>query len=347
MNQGYVDAIDAALDKFPNLCIGVIGDFFLDKYLVIDPALEEVSIETGKPANQVVEIYHSPGAAGTVVNNLCALEIGRVMAIGAIGNDGEGYELLNNLRERSVDCQYLIQSPKIFTPTYTKPMRIEGNKRVEQERLDIKNRQRLLPEIEEIVLKNLRAVIEKVDGLIIADQVEEENMGIITDRVRTALIQTAKEYPDKVIFADSRARISKFENMILKPNKFEAYRAINGESIIKDVPMEVAKECGKKLSERNQRPVLVTLQEDGVLVCTPNSATHVLGIRVEGEIDAVGAGDSFLAGYVAARCAGADDVQSAYMGVVVSSITVQKIGTTGTASPDEVMKRNHEQLQKD
>ena len=344
MNEEYVHAVDAVLKKLPNLSIGVIGDFFLDKYLVIDPALEEISIETGKPSNQVVEIYHSPGAAGTVVNNLCALKLGRVFAIGAIGDDGQGYELLSDLKAREVDYRFLIRSSKMFTPTYTKPMRIEGDNKIEQERLDIKNRQPLLPEIEEKVLDNLHPAIHQVDGLIIADQVEEENVGIITDRVRAALGELAKDFPEKVIFADSRARISKFENMFIKPNKFEAYKSVYGKSSDEEIPLETAKQCGQQLAEQNKRTVLLTLQEEGVLVCSPDSVTHVPGIRIEGEIDPVGAGDSFLAAFVAAKCAGADDVQSAYMGVVVSSITVQKIGTTGTASPDEVMKRNHEQL---
>jgi len=347
LEQRFINAVDLALEKFPNLSIGVIGDFFLDKYLVIDPALEEISLETGKPANQVVDIYHSPGAAGTVVNNLCALGVGRVVAIGAIGDDGQGYELLQDLNAQNVDCSYLIQSTKIFTPTYTKPVKLKGQKKIEQERLDIKNRQILLPELEERILENLRMAIDKVGGLIIADQVEEENMGIVTGRVRDQLTQMAIDRPEKIIFADSRARIGKFENMYLKPNKYEAYRAIHGKAVTEGVSIAEANDCGKKLSSQKKKPVLVTLGEDGVVVCKPNSAIHVPGIHVQGEIDIVGAGDSFLAGFVSARCAGLDDVEAAYLGVVVSSITVQKIGTTGTATPDEVRQRNHAQIDKD
>ena len=35
------------LSKFQNLAILVIGDYFLDRYLTIDPDLAETSIETG------------------------------------------------------------------------------------------------------------------------------------------------------------------------------------------------------------------------------------------------------------------------------------------------------------
>ena len=77
------------IERFPRLRIAVVGDFFLDKYLDVDPAIAEASIESGKTANQVVAIRHSPGAAGTVVSNLAALGTGTLHAVGFTGDDGE------------------------------------------------------------------------------------------------------------------------------------------------------------------------------------------------------------------------------------------------------------------
>ena len=57
--------------------IAVVGDFFLDRYLIIDPELTEQSIETGLDAYQVVEKRPQPGAAGTVASNLVGLDVGR------------------------------------------------------------------------------------------------------------------------------------------------------------------------------------------------------------------------------------------------------------------------------
>ena len=85
------------VERFPRLRIAVIGDFFLDKYLDIDPSLAEVSLETGKSVHQVVGIRHSPGAAGTVVCNLAALGTGTLHAIGFTGDDGESFELRKDL----------------------------------------------------------------------------------------------------------------------------------------------------------------------------------------------------------------------------------------------------------
>ena len=61
------------IGRFPPSADRGDGRFFLDKYLDVDPALAETSLETGKTAHQVVAVRHSPGAAGTVVCNLAAL----------------------------------------------------------------------------------------------------------------------------------------------------------------------------------------------------------------------------------------------------------------------------------
>ena len=73
-------SLDLLLSRFSDLSILVVGDFFLDRYLDIDPTLSETSLETGLEANQVVRVRNHPGAAGTVTNNLCALGIGKVLA---------------------------------------------------------------------------------------------------------------------------------------------------------------------------------------------------------------------------------------------------------------------------
>jgi bifunctional ADP-heptose synthase (sugar kinase/adenylyltransferase) len=108
------------LESFPSRRVAVVGDFFLDKYLETDPKLVETSVETGKPAHQVVDIRRSPGAAGTVVNNLAALGAGTLHAIGAIGDDGEGYDLWNELEARGCSTAGLPMFDMLRTPTYLK-----------------------------------------------------------------------------------------------------------------------------------------------------------------------------------------------------------------------------------
>src|ERR1700756_2846124 len=86
-------SLEQILERLPALTLGVVGDLFLDRYLDLDAALTEPSLETGLDAYQVFRVRSSPGAAGTVINNLAALGIGRICPVAVLGDDGEGYEL--------------------------------------------------------------------------------------------------------------------------------------------------------------------------------------------------------------------------------------------------------------
>jgi len=111
MDEQYLQSL---LDRLSDTHILVVGDYFLDRYLIVDRALSEISLETGLEAYQVVDVRCSPGAAGTVTSNLRALDV-QVTALGIIGEDGMGYELLRGLRECGVNAKPLIQVGDRFT----------------------------------------------------------------------------------------------------------------------------------------------------------------------------------------------------------------------------------------
>jgi len=330
--------LDELLDRFPHLHVLVVGDFFLDKYLIIDRRLSEVSLETGLEAYQVVAVQCSPGAAGTVTSNLRALGV-QVTALGVIGDDGEGYELRRGLAESGVNIEPLIQRNDLFTPTYTKPMVREPEGWEHQiQRLDIKNRSPLPANVEEQVIARLRGLTPKVDAVVVADQVQERNRGVITDRVREEIGQLAFRYPSKIFAADSRQRIGLFPHVIIKPNRREAILAVRSDWQ-GEFTLDAARECGAELFRRNQKPVFLTAGDHGILLFTRKGCQHVLAVPVEGEIDIVGAGDSVMAGLVSALGSGAEPEEAALLGNIVASITIQQIGTTGTASPAQVRER--------
>jgi rfaE bifunctional protein kinase chain/domain len=334
MNQARLDKL---LDRFSQLHVLVVGDFFLDKYLVIDRTLSEVSLETGLEAYQVVDIRCSPGAAGTVTSNLRALGV-QVTALGVIGDDGQGYELKRGLMERGVDIA-LIERADRFTPTYTKPMVRESDGREHEiQRLDIKNRSPLPAEVEDLVIDRLRALVPQVDGVIVADQVPEANCGVITDRVRAEIGKLALRHPGVVFAADSRTRIGLFQHVIVKPNAREATLAMRPDWS-GEIKLELTRESGAKLFRRNRKPVFLTIGAQGILLFTEAGCEHIPAVPVSGEIDIVGAGDSVMSGIVSALCSGAEPSEAALLGNLVASITIQQIGTTGTATPAQVRER--------
>ena len=107
--------------------------------------------------------------------------------------------------------------------------------------------------------------------------------------------------------------------------------------------MMAARRALRKLSERTGRVALCTCGEEGMLVAeSDGTASLVPGFRVAGPVDVVGAGDAASSGFVLSILAGATPVEAAAVGNLVASITVQQLGTTGTASPRQVVQRYHE-----
>jgi rfaE bifunctional protein kinase chain/domain len=333
--------LEHMLTRIPTLTVGVLGDLFLDRYLDIDASFTEPSVETGLDAYQVVRVRSLPGAVGTIVNNLVALGAGRVCPISVIGDDGEGYELRRALKElRGVETRSLCQQADRRTPTYTKPMlRQAGQPPRELNRLDIKNRTPMDPAMEDWLLNALAEVWGKCNALIVLDQVSEAECGIVTTRVRNQLAEFGAANPEKLILADSRQRIGSFRTMALKPNQQECLEAIRG---TRDETHGLGR-AAWELAQRCGRPVFCTAGRSGILLVQPNDApersTWIPAYPVDGPIDIVGAGDSTSAGIACAVAAGASLEEAAAFGNMVASITIQQIGTTGTASPEQVRQR--------
>ena len=331
------DRLKELLDSFSTKRILVVGDFFLDKYLEFDPSLAETSFETGKVANQVTAVRHYPGAAGTVAQNLAALKVGEIIAVGFTGDDGEGHDLRRDLQKLGCNTNYLfcIEGPN--TPTYLKPVNctipgLEG----ECERFDTKNHVPLLPEIEEKIIEAITELIPWVDAVIIADQVQEEECGAIASGVRGMICELAGEYPETIFWADSRERIGLFTNVMTKPNQQEAVRAVFGHDNADD---ELVKQAGQTLCRRSGKPVFISRSEKGMLVFDGDEFLDIRGVRVEGPVDITGAGDTVTASAVLTLASGGSLEEAAILANLTASIVVQQIGVTGAAKPEDLPPR--------
>lgn len=329
------ERLSTLLNRFPSLTIGLVGDLFLDRYLDIDPELTESSIETGLEAYQVTRVRNSPGALGTVINNLVALGVTQLLPVSVLGDDGQAFDLLQALSRQGINLQHVLRDPARLTPTYTKPMRRDpdGTWR-ELNRIDLRNRSPLARDIADKLLAEITAVFESTDGLIVLDQVNEEGWGVVGPRVRQHLASLAETSPDQLMFIDSRAHVGEFSFGVLKPNVAECLSALKlGPGVtLSD------REAAQSLSNQTGCPLFCTLGARGMLVVRPEiDPIEVPGIPINGPIDPVGAGDSATAGIVASLLSGATPVEAAMIGNLVASVTVQQLGTTGTAMPAQVL----------
>jgi rfaE bifunctional protein kinase chain/domain len=313
------------LAAIPKLSALVVGDICLDRWCTYDPPTSEPSRETGIPRIGVVRTECTAGAGGTVANNLAALGCGRVAVLGAIGDDGHSLELSRALAARGIS-DLCIRSDSLQTFTYTKVINQDTGVE-DQPRLDFINTTPLETAVECQILDHLRSTAGSFDAIIISDQSETSRGGVITPAVRDLLHELSLAHPAKIFFADSRARIQHFRNVIAKPNQQE------GEAACRSLFGRIDYPALRRHMEAGL--LMVTHSGEGVLVVDQSGETWVRTRPVQHPVDICGAGDSFSAGAALALAAGANAAEAAQFGNLVASITIMKKGT-GTASPEEV-----------
>lgn len=318
----------AITQRYKGKRIAVCGDFFLDRYLWIDPARAEISVETGSTAHQVVAETSAPGAAGTVAANLAALGAS-VVCVGVIGDDGDGYTLRRGLHALGVDDSLMITTPDRPTATYTKPVVRDAAGLVhEHERLDIRARTPLPAPYSRQLCEHLDTIARSCDAIVFADQMPEDGAGAITTDLHETIAHIAQRSPDMPLFADSRRRIGAFRSVICKPNIHEAAAALG----LSETPAPDPALVVRALSEQTGRPVVMTLASAGALVCTRGNVQHIAALPVDCPIDVVGAGDSVMAALALSCAAGATLVEATEIAMYVAGVTIRQLGTTGTAT---------------
>jgi len=321
--------------RYSTLRIGLLGDFCLDRYLEIDPARGETSIETGLPVYNVTNVRSQPGAAGTIMNNLLALGVGSIFPIGFCGRDGEGWELQDSLRrDPRVHTEGFFQTPLRRTFTYTKPLILKKDAHPQElSRLDIKNWKPAPEEVESQLIANLRALAPRMDALIVMDQVDIPETGVVTAAVRKAVNEIVLAFPDLTILADSRRGLADWPPVIFKMNAKEL-GALTGQDVSDVAAVE---RVAAELAQKNGRPVFVTLAEKGMVGASLETITHHMpSLPIRGEIDIVGAGDSVSANLTTALAAGASIPEAIALASAAASIVIHQLGTTGTASVENL-----------
>jgi len=334
MNRARLQSIAA---RYPDLRIAVVGDFCLDRYLEIDPAREELSLETGLAVHNVVRVRGQPGGAGTILNNLVALGIGRIVPIGFVGQDGEGHELWKALSlYPGIELEYLERTAERQTFTYCKPlMMTPGQPPKELNRLDFKNWTPTPAKLRDALISNLKNVAPKINALIVLDQADVAETGVVTARMIEELVAIAAKRPAFPILADSRRSLANFSNVTLKMNATELASLMNRNE---PLDLDEAKLAAATLAKRQGRPAFVTLAESGLVAASPEGTVEhesALPLRSKA-IDVVGAGDAVTANLAAALSAGATLREAIELANRAASVVIHKLGTTGTASVAEI-----------
>lgn len=326
------DRLKVVLDRLADARVGVIGDFCLDAYWLLDTGPAEVSLETGKPTRAAREQRYSLGGAGNVVANLAALGIRSLYGFSIIHDDLFGREMLAQLRTRNVDTSGMIlQSREWDTPVYAKPYLGEE----EQERLDFGRWNRVSPETGAKLTDALRAIVTRLDVVIVNQQLTR---GIYSPGVIDSINAVAAEHPSVPFLLDARNMSDRFPGMLLKVNTREAARicAPPGREGREPSPDELRR-YARRIAAMNGRVVFITRSEAGILMSDGRTEEELPALRVEGPTDPVGAGDTTVSAIAAALATGSTPREAGELANLAAAVTVAKLRQTGTATPAEIL----------
>lgn len=337
--------VNSILEKSREKRILIVGDFALDLYFDIEnnPAIELNSVETGQAIEIVRESRFELGAAANVAANILSLTHADVRAVGILGEGTFGTVLADMLDDLGVDTEGLIRSGNVKTAVYTKKI-IDSR---EVSRFDLGSRQVPARDEEDRLLEVLKRKTDGCDVILVNQQIRDGywSSGYFREQAAALLNHAAKRVP---VLVDSRDFADTFEACMRKVNQSEAavlLEKLGVEGLTEEWRWNpsLSRKAAAKLFEQWGSPLIITRGENGAIVASPEIETEdhcdsLEGIRVTGQVDTVGAGDSFLAGCALAYSVGMDIVSSARMGSLVAAVTVRKISRTGTADRRELQE---------
>lgn len=324
--------------RFPEMRLLVVGDIMLDEF--IWGRVKRISPEAPVPVVEVDCETHYPGGAANVARNLRTFS-GAVHLMGLIGTNSHARQLKELLAEEKIELDCLIEDPAYQTIVKTRIIaRTQQVVRVDRERkvglTQLQTAQ---------AMEKLDGLIGEIDGIIIEDYAK----GLLNQELADAIIARARA-AGKIITIDPNPQnhLSWKGVSSIKPNRTEAFAAAG---LPLTDPVEPATEdtrllkAGEILLERwDTESLLVTLSEQGIMLFERNRPPFHTPTHAKEVFDVSGAGDTTIALYTLALCAGATATEAALIANQAAGIVVGKLGTA-TLIPAELEESFEEDLE--
>ncbi len=318
MEQGYKmpdNKLFKIIDSFKNFKILVIGDIILDEY--IWGKASRLSPEAPVPILEVNKCTYILGGAANVANNIRTLG-GKVCLAGVKGDDSNAEKLDKILSENNIDISCIVADNK--RPTTIKTRLITHNHH-QLVRFDREVRDEIEETAAQEIIGKISASIETIDLVLLSDY----SKGVLTSRVSQELIKLARLHQKPVLVDPKGLDYSKYSGAtLITPNRLEAEAATK--SSAGTAPETLAKRIKDQLKIDY---VMVTLGEDGILLCDKNNEIKQISAVASEVYDVTGAGDSLISGISLALLASNGDMEtSMLLGNYAAGVAVRKVGTT-------------------
>ena len=223
------------------------------------------------------------------------------------------------------------------TFTYTKPLVVAPPKPPrELNRLDFLNWTPTPAVLQRRLAASLRALAPKVDAIILLDQVDTPETGVITRSLLKTIAAIQSRQPRLLIIADSRQRLGEFPPIHFKMNRAELSKLAGSSKLI---PVRAVAKAASALARKKGNGCFVTMADKGIVAAEPGGTVeHIPALPVRSEIDVVGAGDCVTANLTTALASGATLREALQIANTAASVVLHKLGTTGTASIQEIRR---------
>lgn len=310
------------IDKLLNPKLLIIGDFALDE--MVYGNTERISREAPVLILEHYETKKILGAASNAAHNVSKLNKGKAAAIGVYGDDYYGKKLLEILEEKGIDTSLMVMDKNRKTTTKT---RISGscNHSITQQivRIDRQTKDPLSKETEDKVIENIKKSIKDFDGIILSDY----HLGFLTQNVVNCAIEEAKKH-NKIIVADIQKNMEKYKGVTaITPNQPDSEKQV-GFFIKDDKTLQQAGE--KLLKDLNLEKVLLTRGENGMALFEKENNevkfSTVPAYNKKEVFDVTGAGDTVVAAFTLALCAGIEPKLAMAIGNFAASIVIRYFG---------------------
>jgi rfaE bifunctional protein kinase chain/domain len=308
----------------------VVGDVMLDEF--VWGRVSRISPEAPVPVVEVQAESSYPGGAANVARNLrpfCA----SVLLCGAVGEDSFAEKLRGLLADEGIETGALVETSEI--PTIVKTRIIARQQQVV--RVDREKNRGSIAEVTARAAEIVGELMPSVDGVIL----EDYGKGLICQSLKDRVCSLAKEH-GKFLTADPNPgnHLDWSGVDLLKPNRSEAF-AMAGRTDYgaADDPLQDADllDVGALLLKKwDLAGLLVTLGEHGMILFERGASPYHTPTKAREVFDVSGAGDTAIALYTLAICAGATPHEAAEISNHASGVVVAKLGTA-TLVADELI----------
>ncbi len=318
------------IEAFSRVKVLAFVDLVADEYIL--GRISRVSREAPVLILDYDESRIVPGGGANAVNNIAVLG-GQALAVGVVGNDPAGRELLSQLRKAKVDVSGVESLEGYTTPTKTRIL-AGGPHSAKQQvvRIDRKTRVPAERELRLRVDAALQDRLREAGAVMVSDY----GYGLVTKELGCDLARRAASLR-KAAVLDSRRAVCDFRGFTsATPNEPEVEAAL-GVAIGHD--RKALESSGRKLLRTLRlRSLLVTRGKDGMALFEPRRQTRSIPIYGSDQVtDVTGAGDTVISAYTLALGAGASFYEAALLANYAGGIVVMKRGTA-TVSGEELAR---------